>query len=124
MNRLISIKFLIVIVLISFLFGCITTPKIIGTPASGSKFSKLQLGMGIKQVFDLIGKPNDSSTHMASNHNIFTKHVTQQDLFYKNEGTLSFADVLHDGVVKNTLITIKVDPNTTGYDTGYKDSLF
>ena len=39
--------------------------EIIGTPAKNSKFTKLQMGMGMKQVTDLIGSPTDQGAYVT-----------------------------------------------------------
>jgi hypothetical protein len=38
--------------------------EIIGTPAPNSKFAKLEIGMGLRQVEDLIGRADDTDSHI------------------------------------------------------------
>src|SRR5438874_12253227 len=39
--------------------------EIVGTPAKNSTFTKLELGMGMKQVMDLIGPPTDQGAYVT-----------------------------------------------------------
>ena len=39
--------------------------QIVGTPAPGSKFARLEIGMPMKRVTDLIGEPTDSGSGMT-----------------------------------------------------------
>ena len=39
--------------------------EIIGTPAPNSKFAKLQIGMGLREVEDLIGRADDTDSHIT-----------------------------------------------------------
>ena len=67
--------------------------QIIGTPAAGSKFSKLKLGMSMEEAFAKIGTPDRRWTHpTAKAHIPFyfgpDRWVTQ--CAYNREGTLTF----------------------------------
>jgi outer membrane protein assembly factor BamE (lipoprotein component of BamABCDE complex) len=39
--------------------------EISGKPAPGSKFTKLRIGMSMKQVTDLVGQPTDQGTYIT-----------------------------------------------------------
>lgn len=67
--------------------------EIIGKPAPGSKFSKLKLGMPLKQAVALIGPPTDQSTHPTGKISIpfyFGPDRWVIEYFYKREGRLTF----------------------------------
>jgi hypothetical protein len=89
----------------------------VGTPAKNSKFAKLKIGMGRKEVEDLIGHPNDSHTYVTGKAWIpfyFGKDAYRFQTFYKNEGSLTF----EGGGVTGTsgkLIRVNVDAASNGY---------
>jgi len=65
---------------------------IIGTPAPGSKFAKLKLGMPLTQVVGLIGQPSDQSKHPTGKSAIpfyFGPDRWVLEYFYKGEGRLT-----------------------------------
>jgi hypothetical protein len=90
---------------------------VVGTPAKNSKFAKLKIGMGRREVEDLIGQPNDQHTYTTGKAFIpfyFGKDAYRFETFYKKEGSLTF----EGGGVTGTsgkLIRITVDTNATGY---------
>lgn len=94
-----------------------TTGTIIGTIRPGSKFSRVQIGMGLKQVQDIIGVPDDHSTHITGKAFIpfyFGGDTYMMELYYKGEGQLSFAPTaLGSGI--DTLVRIINDPSEAGY---------
>ncbi|MGD0960983.1 MAG: hypothetical protein ABSB19_14350 [Methylomonas sp.] len=105
-----SIKTIIVIILISTLFGCADEQingQIIGTPAPSSKFAKLQIGMSIYDVKQLIGQPDEQYEDFSS-----SGYDRRIEFYYKNEGQLTFD---YSSSMANELVTIKVDRNATGY---------
>lgn len=68
--------------------------EITGRPAAGSKFSRLQIGMPMKQVTDLIGQPSDQGGYITGKAFIpyfFGSDRHRQELVYKNQGRLIFA---------------------------------
>jgi hypothetical protein len=91
--------------------------EIIGTPARNSKFAKIRIGMGQREIADLIGQPNDSHTYQTGKAFIpfyFGKDMYRFEQFYKKEGSLTF----EGGGVTGTsgrLIRIDVDTSATGY---------
>lgn len=89
----------------------------VGTPAKNSKFAKLKIGMGRKEVEDLIGIPNDSHAYVTGKAWIpfyFGKDAYRFQTFYKKEGSLTF----EGGGITGTsgkLIRVNVDGAATGY---------
>ena len=66
---------------------------IIGKPAPGSRFTKLTIGMDVKQVTDLIGQPNDQGTHPSGKSFIpfyFGDDRWRHEMAYKGLGRLEF----------------------------------
>lgn len=120
-----------------FLFGCASRQKaetanadikvvksadglikgeIVGTPAPGSKFDKLKIGMTLEQVENLIGRPNDTDSRITGKHYqpfYFGGDTQRTEAFYKGEGQLTFSNT-HPESTADTLIRIMVNPNTTG----------
>ena len=69
---------------------------IVGTPAPGSKFSRVQIGMPKKQVEDLIGQPTDTASHVTGKAFIpfyFGGDTYMLEAFYRGEGQLSLRAV-------------------------------
>lgn len=91
--------------------------EIIGTPAPGSKFSKIQLNMSRRQVENLIGPPDDESGHLTGKAFIpffFGGDTHRTEAFYKGEGQLTYAP-RNLGAEPNQLIKMEVNPAATGY---------
>jgi len=94
-----------------------TEGEIVGTPAKNSKFAKLRIGMGRKQVEDIIGAPSDSHVYSTGKAFIpfyFGKDAYRIETFYKKEGSLTF----EGGGVTGTsgvLIRVSVDATSDGY---------
>ena len=68
--------------------------EITGKSAPKGKFSKVQIGMSIKQVTDIIGQPTDSGTYMTGKAWIpfyFGGDRTRFEMVYKNQGRLVFS---------------------------------
>jgi hypothetical protein len=68
--------------------------EITGRPAPGGKFTRLQIGMPMKQVTDLIGQPSDQGAYITGKAFIpfyFGGDTHRQELVYKNQGRLIFA---------------------------------
>lgn len=90
--------------------------KIIGTPAPGSKFSKLHLGMTLAEVEKLIGSHDRIHSHQTGKAWIpfyFGKDAYRIGLFYKGEGQLTFSGSLY-GNLQGKLIGITVDSLEVG----------
>ena len=90
-----------------------------GKPARGSSFSKLEFGMGQREVADLIGGPKDQKVYSTGKTFIpfyFGGDTHRIEYFYKDEGRLIFAGgtgMFSGGVQR--LIKIVVDPTEDGY---------
>lgn len=88
-----------------------------GTPARNSKFTKLKIGMGEREVIDLIGTPTDQSMHMTGKAWIpFYVGSGKREVWfhYKGVGRLLFAD--NAGFTTDTgLIGIEHDASERGY---------
>ena len=68
--------------------------EITGKPAPGSKFTQLQIGMGMRQVQDLVGPPTDQGAYVTGKAFIpfyFGSDRTRFELIYKGQGRLIFA---------------------------------
>jgi hypothetical protein len=100
---------------------CAGAPKageVIGTPAPGSKFAKIQVGMHSKQVTDLIGLPTDQKMYMTGKAWIpfhFGGDNSRTEYHYKGEGVLTFSNGGMGNIGSMKLIRIKVDTQESGY---------
>ena len=91
--------------------------EIVGIPAKSSKFAKIRIGMGQKEVEDLIGVPNDSHDYVTGKAFIpfyFGKDAYRIQTFYKKEGSLTFQGGGITGTSK-VLIRVSVDTTADGY---------
>ena len=68
--------------------------EITGIPAPNSKFTQLQIGMGMKQVTDIAGQPTDQGAYVTGKAFIpfyFGGDRHRFEFVYKGEGRLIFA---------------------------------
>lgn len=68
--------------------------EITGIPAANSKFTKLQIGMGMREVMDIAGAPTDQGAYVTGKAFIpwyFGSDKHRQELVYKGQGRLIFA---------------------------------
>jgi hypothetical protein len=68
--------------------------EITGIPAPNSKFTQLQIGMGMRQVTDIAGQPTDQGAYITGKAFIpfyFGSDRHRFELIYKGEGRLIFA---------------------------------
>jgi hypothetical protein len=68
--------------------------EITGIPAAGSKFTKLQIGMGAREVMDLAGQPTDQGAYITAKAFIpwyFGSDKHRHEMVYKGMGRLIFA---------------------------------
>ncbi len=90
--------------------------EIVGKPAKNSKFTSLQMGMGMKQVTDIVGTPNDQGAYITGKAFIpfyFGDDKHRFEMAYKGQGRLIFAgQAFGTGAY---LIKIVHDSNDTGY---------
>lgn len=97
-------RFVLLMLAIIGLTAC-TTPKM-GTPADGSKFSKLEIGMSHAQAISLIGDSKDCQFKKPGLSLMPEITITCP---YKNEGMLTFNKV--SDLTSGVLIQIVVDTN-------------
>jgi hypothetical protein len=91
---------------------------VIGTPGKNSKFTKLQIGMGMKQVTDLIGMPTDEGAYVTGKAFIpfyFGGDRYRHELVYKGQGRLVFAGGNVGNLGPGRLIRITHNENESGY---------
>ncbi|MBI5430312.1 MAG: hypothetical protein HY938_07630 [Nitrosomonadales bacterium] len=81
--------------------------SIVGTPAPGSKFAKLKLGMTMKEAIAKIGRP-DNQWHRPTGKSAIPFYFGDdrwvEELAYKKEGRLTFnygGDQILTGIVVN-----------------------
>jgi len=92
--------------------------EIIGKPAKGSKFTKLKIGMTMKQVTKLIGQPSDQGAYVTGKAWIPYYHgsdVYRHELVYKKQGRLIFASDPSGDYNSGNLITIIHNAKEAGY---------
>jgi hypothetical protein len=68
--------------------------EITGKPAPGSKFTKIQIGMSLKQVTDIVGTPTDQGAYVTGKAFIpffFGSDRYRYEAVYKGQGRLIFA---------------------------------
>jgi hypothetical protein len=90
--------------------------EIIGTPGANSKFAKLQIGMRLREVSDLIGAPDDLERHETGKRWIpfyFGPDAQRLEVLYKGEGCLTYTGGNVFGGGGNELIRITVDQKGT-----------
>jgi hypothetical protein len=92
--------------------------EITGKPAPGSKFSKLQIGMPMKQVTDLIGQPTDQGAYITGKAFIpffFGSDRYRHEMVYKGLGRLILAGGSMGDLTSAHLIWIIHNANEGGY---------
>jgi hypothetical protein len=92
--------------------------EISGKPAANSKFTKLQIGMPMKQVTDLIGQPTDQGAYITGKAFIpfyFGSDTYRHELVYKGQGRLIFAGGSMGNFSAGHLIWIIHNANESGY---------
>lgn len=105
------------------LAACGSSPRapqqqIIGQIPAGSPFAKIQPGMSMKQVHDLIGQPTDSYNRMTGKMFIpfyFGSDAVRMEELYKGQGRLTYTGVGATGASYN-LYQITYDPSEDGYN--------
>lgn len=88
--------------------------EIVGTPAPGSKFAQLKIGMKLQQVEGMIGLPYRTDSRITGKQYqpfYFGGDTQRTEAFYKSEGQLTFSNLQQDGAA-DTLIRIVVNPET------------
>lgn len=91
--------------------------EVTGKAAPGSKFNKLEIGMPMKQVTDLIGSPSDQGVYLSGKAWIpfyFGSDRHRHELVYKNQGRLIFAGPAGFQFGSGNLIWIIHNPKESG----------
>jgi len=95
-----------------------TDPEVMGTPAPGTKFNLVKIGMGTKEVTDLIGRPTDRTSYATGKSRIPFYRGSDRfrhELLYKGMGRLVFTGQATYGDSGHRLIQIQHNANETGY---------
>jgi hypothetical protein len=90
--------------------------EIVGTVTPKSKFAKLQIGMTPEEVENLIGRPDNTESHVTGKGFIpfhFSGDTQRLEAFYKHEGQLTFSNT-NNFIAPNALIKIEANPKATG----------
>jgi len=92
--------------------------EITGIPAPNSKFTQLQIGMGVRQVSDIVGPPTDQGAYITGKAFIpfyFGSDRHRFEMVYKGQGRLIFAGGGMGDFSSGYLIWIIHNPNEVGY---------
>lgn len=92
--------------------------EVTGKPGPGSKFTKLQIGMGTRQVVDLVGQPSDQGAYATGKAWIpwyFGSDKVRFEHVHKGQGRLIFASPGGMDYSTGNLIWIIHNPNEPGY---------
>jgi hypothetical protein len=92
--------------------------EITGKPGKGSQFTKLQIGMSLKEVSDTIGQHTDRGAYVTGKAWIpfyFGGDRHRIEYVYKNQGRLIFAGGSMGDWSGGNLIWIIHNPNEAGY---------
>jgi len=92
--------------------------EITGKPGPGSKFTQLKIGMGMRQVADLIGQPTDQGSYATGKIWIpwyFGSDKFRYEQVYKGQGRLIFATAGGTDFSSGHLIWVIHNPNEGGY---------
>lgn len=88
--------------------------EMVGTPAPGSKFAKLQIGMEFNEVTQLIGGATNMTTNETGKRWIpfyFGNDATRMQAIYAGEGCLTFTGGSVFGGGGHELVRITADPS-------------
>jgi hypothetical protein len=92
--------------------------EITGKPGPGSKFTKLQIGMSMRETVDLAGQPTDQGGYITGNAWIpfyFGADRHRYEMVFKGQGRLIFAGGSLGNFSGGNLIWIIHNPNERGY---------
>lgn len=92
--------------------------EITGKPAPNSGFTKLQIGMSMKQVVDLVGQPTDQGAYVTGKAWIpfyFGSDRHRFEMVYKGQGRLIFAGGSLGNFTGGNLIWIIHSASEGGY---------
>lgn len=95
------------------------TGEIVGVPAADSKFARLQIGMGMGEVQNILGRVPDRFHSYESGKRwipfYFGNDARRVQALYKSEGCLIFTGGNVWGAAGGDLIQIAVDPSGDCY---------
>ncbi|MDQ9170867.1 hypothetical protein Q8A64_10640 [Oxalobacteraceae bacterium R-40] len=95
------------------------TGEMVGKAAAGSKFAKLQIGMDMNEVQDIVGRgPDRMHTYESGKRWIpfyFGNDARRMQVLYKNEGCLIFTGGNVWGGAGGDLVQIEADPSGKCY---------
>ena len=92
--------------------------EITGKPGPRSTFTKLEIGMSMKQVTDIVGQPTDSGAYITGKAWIpfyFGSDRHRYELVYRNQGRLIFAGGSLGNFSGGNLIWVIHNANEPGY---------
>jgi hypothetical protein len=92
--------------------------EITGKPAPGTKFTRVKIGMSMKQVTDLIGTPTDQGSYVTGKAWIpfyFGADRHRFEMAYKGQGRLVFAGGSIGNFTGGNLIWIIHSASESGY---------
>jgi hypothetical protein len=92
--------------------------EITGIAAPNSGFTQLKIGMGFRQVIDILGPPSDQGAYITGKAFIpfyFGSDRTRSEFLYKGEGRLIFAGGSFGNMSGGNLIWIIHCPTESGY---------
>lgn len=92
--------------------------EITGKPAPGSPFTKIEIGMSMRQVVDLVGQPTDQGAYITGKSFIpfyFGADRHRFEMVYKNQGRLIFAGGSLGNFTGGNLVWIIHNGSETGY---------
>ena len=92
--------------------------EITGKPRPGAPFTKLQIGMSMREVVDLVGQPTDSGAYVTGKAWIpfyFGSDRHRYEMVYKSQGRLIFAGGSLGNWTGGNLIWIIHNANERGY---------
>lgn len=93
--------------------------EVIGTPAAGSKFAQLKIGMGMREVQDVMDRAPDRSHSYESGKRwipfYFGNDARRLQALFRGEGCLVFTDGNVWGGAGGDLIQIQVDASGACY---------
>ncbi|MBL4831058.1 MAG: outer membrane protein assembly factor BamE [Aliivibrio sp.] len=84
-----------------------------------SKFAKIEKGMSMNQVVELIGSPSDTTSYMTGKSFIpfyFGTDAARKEALYKGEGRIVFTGGTGFGFNKFKVYQIIYNPKETGYN--------
>ncbi|MEE9346068.1 MAG: hypothetical protein V3U88_10730 [Methylococcales bacterium] len=94
-------------------------PRIVGDIPAGSPFSKIDIGMPMGQVNDIIGSPSDQSSYATGKAFIpfyYGSDTARIEAYYKGQGRITFTGGSGFGGKSYKVYRIIYDPNENGYN--------